>query len=115
MGFDFERLKVYQKAINFANDIYNLTKEFPKQEQFGMIDQLRRASLSVSLNIAEGSGRSKKEFKHFITVARTSVHECVPLLRLSSLQGYINKDTRERFYQRCEELTKMLCGLINSL
>ena len=113
--FSFENLEVYQKAILFANDIYNLTKTFPKDELFGLTGQLRRASVSVSLNIAEGSGRTKKDFKHFLTMARTSIHECIPLLNLSSLQNYISKDTERKFYHQCEELTKMLCGLIKSL
>jgi len=112
MSFDFEKLEVYKKAINFADDIYNLTKKFPKDEQFGIISQLRRAATSVSLNIAEGSGRSKREFKHYILMARTSTQECVPLLKIS---GYINNGEVDNHYKKCEELSKMLCGLFNSL
>ncbi|MBI5573632.1 MAG: four helix bundle protein [Elusimicrobia bacterium] len=113
--FDFEKLEVYQKAIIFANDIYNLTKKFPKTETFGVIDQLRRASVSISLNIAEGSGRTKKDFKHFAVMARTSVLECVPLLKISLLQKYITDNEEKNYYQKCEELSRMLCGLIRSL
>ena len=115
MPFDFEKLEVYKKAVNFANEIYNLTKSFPKDEQFGIVSQLRRAAVSISLNIAEGSGRSKKEFKYYITMSRTSVQECIPLLEISFSQNYINKEEKCKYYSRCEELSKMLCGLINSL
>ena len=115
MPFDFEKLEVYKKAIDFANDIYNLTKKFPKDEQFGITSQLRRAAISISLNIAEGSGRSKKEFRHFVIMARTSVQECIPLLEISYLQNYITEEERLKYYSRCEELSKMLCGLINRL
>lgn len=115
MPFDFERLEVYKKAVNFANDVYNLTKKFPKDEQFGITNQLRRAAVSISLNIAEGSGRSKREFKHYLLISRTSVQECVPLLRISFLQGYIINEEVNNYYKKCEELSKMLCGLINSL
>ena len=115
MPFDFEKLEVYKKAINFANDVYNLTKRFPKEEQFGITSQIRRAAFSISLNIAEGSGRSKKEFKHYILMSRTSAQECVPMLKISLLQGYINNNEMENFYKKCEELSKMLCGLFNSL
>jgi len=115
MPFDFEKLEVYKKAIDFANDIYNLTKKFPKDEQFGITSQLRRAAISISLNIAEGSGRSKKEFRHFAIMARTSVQECIPLLEISYLQNYITEEERLKYYSRCEELSKMLCGLINRL
>lgn len=113
--FDFEKLEVYRKAIIFANDIYNCTKKFPKEEIFGITGQIRRASVSVSLNIAEGSGRTIKDFKHFLIMARTSVQECVPLIKISFLQKYIEKEEENIFYEKCEELSKMLCGLIRSL
>ena len=115
MPFDFEKLEVYKKAVNFANDVYSLTKKFPKDEQFGIVSQIRRAAVSISLNIAEGSGRSKREFKHYIVMSRTSVQECIPLLRISFLQSYISNGELNNFYKRCEELSKMLCGLFNSL
>jgi len=115
MKFDFEKLEVYQKAIGFANDIYNLTKKFPREERFGLVSQICRTAVSISLNIAEGSGRSKKDFKHFLNMARTSIHECIPLLRISRLQRYITSDEESLFYERCIELAKMVCGLISSL
>ena len=115
MPFDFEKLEVYIKAIDFANSVYNLTKKYPKDEQFGIVSQIRRAAVSVSLNIAEGSGRSKKEFKHFILMSRTSACECVPLLKISFLQNYIDLEELNSFYSRCEELSKMLSGLFNSI
>jgi four helix bundle protein len=113
--FDFEKLFVYKKAIGFVNEIYILTREFPKEELFGITGQLRRASVSVALNIAEGSGRSKKEFKRFLIMARASVHECVAILEISSLQGYITKEKKERYCNACIELAKMLSGLMGSL
>jgi len=115
MAFDFEKLEVYKKSIVFANEVYNFTKKFPKDEQFGIISQIRRAAVSVSLNLAEGSGRSTREFKHYILMARTSIQECIPLLRISFLQGYILDEDLDRHYEQCEELAKMLCGLSKSL
>lgn len=115
MPFDFEKLEVYKKAVNFANRVYNLTKRFPKDEQFGIISQIRRAATSISLNIAEGSGRSKKEFKYYILMSRTSTRECIPLLKISFMQGYISNEELDNFYRNCEELAKMLCGLSNSI
>lgn len=115
MAFDFERLEVYKKAIAFANDVYEFTKRFPKDELFGITGQIRRAAVSISLNIAEGSGRSRKEFKHYILMARTSIQECIPLLQISLLQGYINNEELNKYYKQSEELAEMLCGLSNSL
>jgi molybdopterin synthase sulfur carrier subunit len=73
--FNFERLEVYQKAVAFANEIYKITKNFPKSEIYGITNQIRRASVSISLNIAEGSGRSKREFRHLISALITSLNE----------------------------------------
>ncbi len=113
--FNFEKLRVYKEAIKFANDIYLLTKKFPKSECFSLVDQLRRAATSVSLNIAEGSGRSKKEFRRFLIVAKSSLYECVPLLEISFLQNYITQQEKEGYYSKCVELSKMISTLIKSL
>jgi four helix bundle protein len=115
MAFDFERLDVYNEAVNFADSIYRVSAEFPKDELYGLTGQLRRAAVSVALNIAEGSGKSKKEFIHYLKMARASVHECVPLLTIADRQRYLNHDGYELFYRRCESLAKMLSRLIGSL
>lgn len=115
MKFDFEKLDVYKKAIDFANKIYIITKKFPKEELFGLTNQLRRASVSIALNIAEGSGSSKKEFKHFLVMAKASVQECVAILEICYLQKYIEQQDKEEFYSKCIELAKMISGLIKSL
>lgn len=116
MGFDFEKLDVYQKAVNFADDIYNTTSNFPKVELFGTVSQLRRAALSVSLNIAEGTGRyHAKERRLFYRNAKASVHECVPILNISLRQKYITEFEQKQLYTKCVELARMISGLINSL
>ncbi|MEE9171695.1 MAG: four helix bundle protein [candidate division NC10 bacterium] len=115
MGFDFEKLKVYKEAISFADEIYVLTKGFPKEEVFGIAAQIRRASLSVPLNIAEGSGRSKREFRVYLKRARTSLYECVPLLELSLRQGFIDPETHHSRYERVNDLSKLLSALIKSV
>jgi len=113
--FNFEKLKVYKEAISFANEIYLLTKKFPKNEMYGLADQFRRAATSISLNIAEGSGRNKKEFKRFLIIAKGSLQECIPLLELTFLQGYITQQEKEKYYNKCVELFKMLSTLIKNL
>jgi four helix bundle protein len=78
MSFSFEKLQVYQKAIDFADQVCQHFEQFPRGYAF-LIDQLNRAALSIAANIAEGNGRfTKADRKHFFNIARGSVQECVP-------------------------------------
>ena len=114
--FDFEKLDVYQKALAFANRVYQLTSTFPKEERFGMIAQLRRAALSVAQNLAEGCGRrSKDDRRRFFEMARSSVYECVPVLQLSKAQRFLEDGSYEKLYENVTELSRMVSGLINAL
>jgi four helix bundle protein len=115
MGFNFEDLDVYNKAIDVVDGIYLLTKTFPKEEMFGLISQLRRAAVSMPSNIAEGSARSKKEFSHFIDIARGSVFECVTMLQISFKQNYINNEKFDDLKNKLTDLSKMLSGLKRSI
>ena len=115
MEFNFEKLEVYKKALNFANSIYNMTSKFPKEERFVLVDQFRRAAISISLNIAEGQGCSNQEFKRYLKIARGSVKECVALISLSELRKYLLASEALELRNDCTELSKMLSGLIKSL
>ena len=116
MAFKFESLKIWKESVKFASDIYSLTKKFPKNEEFGLISQLNRASVSISLNIAEGEGRkSNADLSRFIHISIGSLYEAVTILYICLEQKYINKTEFDTFYQRCEELSKMLHGYKNYL
>ena len=116
MSFDFEKLDVYKKALTFAEEIYSVSKNFPKEEVYGLTSQLRRASISVSANIAEGNGRyNKRDFAQFLRIARGSIYECVPLLQISLKQSYIEEHVYDKLIANCNELAKMINGLISSL
>lgn len=115
MGFKFEELMVYQKAIDFVDKIYSLTKDYPRDEMFGLTSQLRRAAVSISLNIAEGSARTKKDFGRFIDMARGSIFECVAVLKLSARQNYINQLKFSELERDLVEISKMLSGLKRKL
>ena len=91
MAFDFEKLDVYQKALMAVDEAYKVTKTFPSEERFGLIDQLRRAAISVALNIAEGSGRTKRDFCHFLRNARASCYECIAVLQISRRRSYLSQ------------------------
>jgi four helix bundle protein len=115
MSFAFENLNVYQKLVDFADKICELTSRFPRGFFF-LANQMNRASLSISTNIAEGNGQfTKAERKHFFGIARGSVQECVPLLELAKRRSLVTSEADTHFRENLEEIAKMLSGLINGL
>lgn len=115
MGFNFEELDVYKKAIDLVSNIYTLTKTFPKDEIFGLTSQLRRAAVSIAANISEGSSRSKKDFSRFLDISRGSTFECVTLLDISLKQYDINQSKYANLRGQLIEISKMLSGLKKSI
>ena len=115
MAFAFEKLIVYQRAVDFADTIAALTESFPRGRYY-LTDQLNRASLSIAANLAEGNGRfTKADRKHFFAIARGSIQECVPLLELARRRGLIQDDRHAGLKDQLEEIARMLSGLINGL
>ena len=114
--YNFEKLTVWQKAINLCESIYQETKRFPREEMFGLISQFRRAAVSIPLNIAEGSAcRSKKEFIHFLTISLRSQFEIITLIKLSYRLKLLSKVSYSLLFSDAEEVGKLLNGLISSL
>ena len=112
MAFNVENLKVYQRAVDFADAIITTTQAFPRGYYF-ISDQLNRASTSIAANIAEGNGRfTKADRKHFFVIARGSVHECLPLLELAARRSLIKAEKKEDLVSELEEMSRMLAGLI---
>jgi len=97
-SFNFEKLNVYQRSLTFSQALYTLTQTLPREHLFGLTDQLRRASVSIPLNIAEGSSRTKKDFRHFLLIARESCFECIPLLQITESFKLITAKQKELFY-----------------
>lgn len=115
MAFAFEKLLVYQKSVDFADEICRQTEQFPHGYGF-LIDQLNRAALSIAANIAEGNGRfTKPDRKHFFGIARGSIQECVPLLELALRRKLPNEPDHPELKGRLEEVARMLSGLIKGL
>jgi four helix bundle protein len=113
--FKFEELNVYQKSLDYVDLIYQITAGFPKPELYNLADQFRRASISICLNIAEGSGGSKIEFSRFLRISRRSVRECVAVAEIAFRQKLIDSEKRIQIRSSCEELSRMWNGLMRSL
>ena len=115
MKFNFEKLDVYNDAIAFASQVYEMTKLFPRNEIFGITNQFRRASISIASNIAEGSSRGKKEFIHFLNIAMGSCYECVPLVEISKRQNYIDHELYRKVIDELHKISAKISALKNSL
>lgn len=114
--FRFEKLKAWQKAVDLADAVYTATRAFPQDERFGLTSQMRRASVSISSNIAEGSGRSSdKDFAHFIEIAYGSLMEVISQTQLAYNQSFLQQANRDNLYRKSEELARILSGLRASL
>ena len=109
-------LRVWKKAHSVVLSIYKITDTFPRRETYGIISQLRRASSSIAVNIVEGQARkSTKEYLQFLYHSRGSLEETRYFLVLSKDLDYISADKYEELTQQCEDISKMLNGLIKSL
>ena len=113
--FKFEDLKVYQKSLEFMDLVYETTRPYPIDERFNLTSQFRSASLSLSLNIAEGHGATNKQNLHYLDIASRSLKECVVCTTASLRRNYI--DDNKHGELRCELVTikKMISGLANYL
>jgi four helix bundle protein len=114
--FRFEKLEVWQRAIDHAGTIYDVTRSFPSDERFGLTSQMRRAAVSVSSNIAEGSGRtSDTDFARFLEFSYSSLMEVVSQSTVALRQDFLRKVLFDKIYQDAEELARMLSGLRGTL
>jgi four helix bundle protein len=114
--FRFEKLEAWQKAVELADDVYAATRGFPDHERFGLTTQMRRAAVSISSNIAEGSGRSSDaDFARFIEIAYGSLMEVVSQSLIAHRQSFMSEPARKKIYVKSEELALMLSGLRGKL
>lgn len=114
--FGFEGLDVWNLAVDFADLVYSATRSFPADERFGLTNQMRRASVSVAANIAEGSGRqSNREFVRFIEIAYGSLMEVVSHSTIAARQKFLPGDHHEEIRVLADRISRMLSGLRDSL
>ncbi len=110
--FEFEKLIVYNKSLQFHQEVHQLFQEL-RTKEFALQDQFKRASLSIVNNIAEGSGRrTPADKRHFYIIARGSIYECVAMVKVLLNLRMIGEADYMKYYAKLEELSKMLSGLI---
>ena len=113
--FDFEKLKVYQKALEFIDSAFEIYKALPYEFKYPLGGNLIRAGLSIANNIAEGNGKqSKKEKNRYFGISLDSTRECISVFNVSKRQNLIKEDKYRKLRSDGKEITNMLYGLINS-
>lgn len=109
--FAFEDLKIYQKALDLTDCVYDLTSQFPKTEMYGLTSQFNRAAVSIALNTAEGSGDTDLQFNRFLQLADDSLRECVTCSTIAFRRSYITAEENQKVRVRLLELFKMIKSL----
>ena len=116
MARDVKNYTVFKKAHQLALDIYSVTRQFPSEEKFGLVSQMRRSAYSIPMNLMEGGMRdSEAEFRHFVNIARGSCAELQYQLEFSRDLGYIDSEKFSKLSEPCNEVGKMLTGLFQKL
>ena len=114
--FDFERLTVYQKALDLMSSLFAITRSLPREYQYSLADQLRRAGLSILNNLAEGSGKiSKKEKAQFYKTSLNSARECVPMLTILMKERQMTPEAHRTIRQDVIHIANMLGRLVASV
>ena len=113
---NFKDLKVWQKSIDLAVDIYKAMSLFPNDEKYGLVSQMKRCSVSIASNIAEGSGRgSDKEFNHFLNISQGSAFELETQLIISNRLALLDDDSANELIAKTTEIQKMVFSLSNKI
>ncbi len=116
MAFKFEKLLVWQKAVDLSELVDQVSKKFPKEELYILTSQVKRAADSIALNIAEGStGQSNAEFNRFLGIALRSNIEVVGCIYLAKRRNIISEEDFNKIYSNCEEILVMINGLRKAL
>ena len=116
MGRHYKNLAAWQKAMDLVELVYLASDRFPKQETYGLANQMRRAAVSVPSNIAEGQARfSKRDFRHFLRSSRASLAELETQVMISQRLKYIDQASVETLLSAIDEVSRILSGLITSI
>ena len=112
----FRKLEVWKKSMDFISLVYEVSRSYPRSELFGLTDQIRRAAISIALNIAEGSGSGgDKEFVRFLQIALRSLYEVIAAGEIAIRLSYGKVEDQQKIIQKADEIGAMLSGLIKYL
>jgi four helix bundle protein len=116
MNQSYRDLIAWQKAMELVVLVYEVTRRFPREELYGLTNQLRRAAVSIPSNIAEGQGRkSMGEFSHFLTIAYGSLQETETQIMIACRLGYLDVELERNLLARCAEVGRLVNGLSHAL
>ena len=111
-----KKLDAWKLSMDLVIDVYQTTNKFPRQEMYGLIDQIRRAMVSIPSNIAEGAARqTQKEFTQYLHIAQGSLSELDTQIEIASRLGYLDEKSYKSLDQKMERIDKMITGLIHHL
>lgn len=109
-------LQIWQKSMNLVTNVYRAVEDFPDFEKFGLISQIRRSSVSIPTNIAEGFGRrSQKEFRRFLNISMGSLFELQTELEVSHNLGFLEQNLFNEIYEDTREVERMISSFISTL
>ena len=112
----YQDLEAWQSAMDLVDQIYRMTTKFPDRERFGLVNQLRRAAVSVPSNIAEGQGRKmRKQFALFLRIARGSVQEVETQLLIAGRLNFATQEEIRQVLDQCAQTGRLLAGLLRSI
>jgi four helix bundle protein len=113
---NYTDLLAWQKAMDLVESVYQLVKQFPKEEIFGLTSQLRRGAISIPSNIAEGQGRNNRgDFRRSLAIAHGSLREVETQTHIAARLGYIRENQRQEALSQCAEVGRLITGLAKSL
>ena len=107
---NFRNLQIWKDAMDLAQEVYEAVEAIPAKETYGIVSQMTRAAVSIPSNIAEGSGRSEKDFAHFLSIALGSLYELNTQIMLSERIGYIDNNKSLALQDKADKLQMMISG-----
>ena len=113
--FDFESLELYKKSLDYIDFVYDFTKTFPKEELFGLSDQIKRAANSIALNIGEGYGESVLLGLRYMRIVRGSIRECVVCSTVGYRRNWISDENYQISREKLTELSRLAAGYVKYL